>query len=100
MSLEGKVALVTGATGGIGVTVCKSLAKLGASIVCVDLNLEKCQQLADSLPTKSGGFSINIADEDAVKNGMAEVFAKFNGVDILVNIAGMTVAPQVNCFNF
>ena len=87
-SLAGKVALVTGATGGIGLSVCKSLAAQGVKIVVVDLNEEKCNALATELPTESAGFAINIADEKAVQEGMEKVFAKFEGVDILVNIAG------------
>jgi NADP-dependent 3-hydroxy acid dehydrogenase YdfG len=58
------------------------------SIVVVDLNLEKCQELAASLPTKSAGFSINIADDEAVSQGMKEVLEVFPGVDVLVNVAG------------
>ena len=88
--IDGKVALVTGATGGIGLCICKSLAKLGAHIVVVDLNQEKCEELAEALPTKSLGLSINIADDAAVKAGMETVEAEFpDGVDILVNVAGI-----------
>ena len=44
-ALSGKVALVTGATGGIGSCICRSLAALGANIVAVDLSAEKCHCL-------------------------------------------------------
>jgi NAD(P)-dependent dehydrogenase (short-subunit alcohol dehydrogenase family) len=94
-TLEGKVALVTGGTGGIGLCVCRSLAKLGASIAVVDLSLEKCQEVAASLPTKSAGFAINIADDAAVKVGIEELLGTFpDGVDILVNIAGASSSRQ------
>ena len=101
-ALSGKVALVTGATGGIGSCICRSLAALGANIVAVDLSAEKCQELADELPTKSAGFAINIADDAAVKAGMEDVVAVFpDGIDILVNVAGMVYVWVVaRCWEF
>ena len=91
VSLEGKVALVTGGTGSIGSEICKVLAARGLRIIVVDLNESKCEEFASSLPSKSVGISINVADDEAVDVGVDKGLEKLGakGVDILVNVAGI-----------
>ncbi|MFQ4141872.1 3-oxoacyl-[acyl-carrier-protein] reductase [Chlorogloeopsis sp. ULAP02] len=93
-TLQGKVAIVTGASRGIGRAIAQELANYGANVV---VNYASSSQAAEELVseiTKSGGSAIALqadvskADQvDALVNGVME---KFNRVDILVNNAGIT----------
>jgi 3-oxoacyl-[acyl-carrier protein] reductase len=93
-TLQGKVAIVTGASRGIGRAIARELAKFGASVV---VNYASSSQAADELVseiTQAGGSAIALAADvskeeqvDALINAAIE---KFNRVDILVNNAGIT----------
>ncbi|MFR9620976.1 MAG: gluconate 5-dehydrogenase [Rikenellaceae bacterium] len=91
-SLEGKVALVTGASYGIGYAIASSLAAAGAKIVFNDINeaavargLESYK--ADGIEVK--GYVCDVTDEDAVYKMVAQIEAEVGMVDILVNNAGI-----------
>lgn len=88
-SLKGKTAIVTGAAGLIGREHCRALAAAGANVVAVDLDLEKCRDLADSLPTESAGFSCDITNPESIKQLLDNTLALFGKVDILVNNAAI-----------
>ncbi len=93
-TLQGKVAIVTGASRGIGRAIARELAKFGASVV---VNYASSSQAADELVseiTQAGGSAIALAADvskeeqvDALINAAIE---KFNRLDILVNNAGIT----------
>lgn len=72
-SLVGKVALVTGGTGSIGLAVAKSLAAQGCRIAVVDLNEDKCKEVAAHLPSRSIGVAIDVSSESAVAAGVARI---------------------------
>ena len=90
-SITGKVALITGGCGAIGSATATALAALGLRIIIVDLDAEKCNEFAQSLPTSSVGVSINVADESSVIAGVDAALLELDapGVDILINIAGI-----------
>ena len=90
-SVAGKVALVTGGTGAIGGAVVKQLAALGCRVIIADLDQAKCTAAAAALPTTSTGIAINVADEKSVSDGVDSALHALGaeGVDILVNIAGI-----------
>ena len=87
--LEGKVALITGGTGSIGWAVAQSLADAGCSVALVDLNEERCAEMASKLPTRSIGVAFDVSNEASVNEGVARVAATLGGVDVLVNVAGI-----------
>jgi 3-oxoacyl-[acyl-carrier protein] reductase len=93
MSLSGRVALVTGASQGIGRTVALRLAKDGATVAAAARNQEKLNELVTEI-TAAGGtasaFTLDVADEEQVKTTVKAVIAQFGKVDILVNNAGIT----------
>ena len=91
-SLEGKVALVTGATYGIGFAIAKALADAGATICFNDLNQELVDKgLANYAAEgiQAHGYVCNVCDEEAVNALVAKIEAEVGVVDILVNNAGI-----------
>ncbi len=93
MSLSGRVALVTGASQGIGRTCALRLAKDGATVAAAARNQEKLNELVAEI-TATGGkataFALDVADEEQVKSTVKAAIAQFGKIDILVNNAGIT----------
>jgi 3-hydroxybutyrate dehydrogenase len=103
MSLENKVAVVTGAASGIGEQCARKLASLGAKVVIADLSLKNAQQVAASINGSGGkalGVEMNVADEDAVNRGIGEAAEKFGGIDVLVSNAGIQIVNPIEDFAF
>ena len=91
--VEGRVALVTGASQGIGRACAVELARAGAKVALCARNLEKLQQVAAEIAAGGGeaeAYKMDIASEDDIKTGVKAVLARFGKIDILVNNAGIT----------
>ncbi|WP_029066447.1 3-oxoacyl-[acyl-carrier-protein] reductase [Labrenzia sp. DG1229] len=89
-SLEGKNALVTGATGGIGEAIARVLHAQGASVSLSGTRAEKLEALAADLGERAFVTPANLADRDAVDALLPLAEEKMGSVDILVNNAGIT----------
>ncbi len=92
MSLSGRVALVTGASQGIGRTCALKLAASGASVAVAARNQEKLNELVQEITAaggKAAAFALDVADEDQVKSTVKAGIAQFGKIDILVNNAGI-----------
>ncbi|NIN67062.1 MAG: glucose 1-dehydrogenase [Anaerolineae bacterium] len=93
MSLEGKVAVVTGAAQGIGKAIALRLAKQGADVVVADLNVEKAKGVADQVATKMRRRAIaiktDVADGRSVQALVEQIIKEFGRIDILVNNAAI-----------
>jgi len=87
--LKGRIAVVTGALGLIGINHCKALTEAGASVVVCDLDETKCKEFAAKLAQKSIGIGVDIANKESVVNLKDEVIQTFGKVDILVNNAAL-----------
>ena len=87
MEIKGKVAIVTGSSGGIGLATAKLLAKEGAKVALVARNKEKLAAIVREIP-KSMFVVADITRPDEVKNMVSEVFKHFSRIDILINNAG------------
>ncbi|GAC84841.1 SDR family NAD(P)-dependent oxidoreductase [Gordonia paraffinivorans] len=85
--LTGKVALVTGATGGIGVEIVRRLAAEGASVVLTDIPGASLEELRDGLPDPDRHLAValDIASEDEWKSVVGVVAERFPSLDLLVN---------------
>jgi len=93
-NLAGKVAIVTGGNGGIGLGMARGMADAGAAVAVVGRNAEKSRTAVADL-TKRGAKAIAIAcdvtDAGAVRDMVAQTTKAFGRVDILVNNAGMSI---------
>lgn len=87
--LDGRVAIVTGASAGIGVAVAHRLAADGARVVLAARRTERLEQLAGELPTESLVQACDVADEGQVEALAAAAIDRFGQVDVLVNNAGL-----------
>src|SRR5467141_2377544 len=93
MKLEGRVALVTGASQGIGHASALALAREGASIAVAARNQQKLDELVAQIAAaggKASAFVVDVSDEEQVKSGIKSALAQFGKIDILVNNAGIT----------
>jgi len=91
-SLESKVAIVTGASRGIGLTILKRLAEEGANVVNADRDLSKMDEIKksiESLGVKVVGIPIDVTKRGDVDRMVKQVLEKLGKIDILVNNAGI-----------
>lgn len=93
MSLQGKVAIVTGAAQGIGRAIAETLAEAGADIVVVDLDPSRSKDTVaavEKLGRKALNVKVNVADSNDTKAMAEQVIKEWGKIDILVNNAGIT----------
>jgi NAD(P)-dependent dehydrogenase (short-subunit alcohol dehydrogenase family) len=86
--LEGKLAIVTGATGGIGFETASRLVERGATVLVCSRKLERAERSASLIGSGSLPELLDIADSKSVSRLVTKVSRKYKRLDILVNIAG------------
>ena len=90
---QGKVAVVTGASGGLGSAICRALAEHGARIVAIDVSRERAQDAVDQLA--AAGFegaipvAADVSSADSVSTAFRAIDEKAGRIDILINNAGI-----------
>ena len=89
-SLEGKTALITGASGGIGAEIARSLHAQGADVVLHGTRQAKLDELAAELGSRAHVVTANLSDKEAVEGLFAKASEFTGAVNILVNNAGIT----------
>ena len=88
--LEGKCALITGASGGIGGSIARALYAQGAKVALSGTRIDPLKALADDLGDRAFIIPCNLSDVDAVKALPQTASEEMGGIDILVNNAGIT----------
>lgn len=90
MSFEGKIALVTGASRGIGRATAETLAARGATVIGTATSEKGAADISAWLGDKGRGYLLNVADVASIESVLASIQAEFGDIDILVNNAGIT----------
>ncbi len=90
--LEGRVAIVTGAGGGLGEGICSALASSGAAVAAVDVARDKAERVAERVSRNGArcvAFEADVSDRSSVEEMAKRVTGEFGDVDILVNNAAI-----------
>lgn len=91
--VQGKIALITGASQGIGRACALVMAEAGATVALAARNRQKLDEVTAQIASAGGQaapFPLDVSDEDQIKATVKEIVAKFGHIDVLVNNAGVT----------
>jgi 3-hydroxybutyrate dehydrogenase len=104
MKLQNKIALITGAAGGIGRGIALRFVAEGAKVAIADLNADAANATAKAInenhPGKAMAVAMDVTEEAAVNAGVASVVAQWGGIDVLVANAGVQIVHRTEDFPF
>ena len=97
MKLEGKVALISGVSQGIGGAIARAFAAEGASVICTGARLESWEPIVQDIaqPDSVVGHPLDVTDEGQWADCVALAIEKFGGLDIVVNNAGILLLESI-----
>jgi hypothetical protein len=99
IDLSGRVALVTGASGGLGAQVARVLAKAGAGVALAGRRVEKLKSLRAEIEAEGGDahvVALDVTDHDSIRSAVAHTETEMGTIDILVNNSGVaTTQPLI-----
>ena len=97
-SFSGRVALVTGASGGLGAQFAKTLAAAGAGVVLASRRIEKLKELRARIEGEGGDahvVELDVTDHDSIKSAVAHAETEMGSIDILVNNSGVSTTQRI-----
>jgi 3-hydroxybutyrate dehydrogenase len=100
MTLNSKIAVVTGAAGGIGKAIAKRFIAEGANVAIADLKMDAAQATAAELGPNAIAIAMDVTNETSVNSGIAAVLKTWNRIDILVSNAGVQIVHKAEEFPF
>lgn len=98
IDLSGRVALVTGASGGLGAQFARTLARAGAAVVLAARRLERLKTLRAEIEAEGGDahvVALDVTDIDSIKSAVAHAETETGTIDILVNNSGVSVTGRL-----
>lgn len=101
--LTGKVALVTGAAGGIGRDIAETYARAGAAVGIADIDKQAAQKTVEAIEAAGGralAIVMDVTSESAVNDGVQQLIDTFGTIDILVSNAGIQLIDPINKMSF
>jgi len=100
IDLSGRVALVTGASGGLGAQFARVLAKAGAGVALAGRRVEKLKSLRAEIEAEGGDahvVALDVTDHDSIRSAVAHTETEMGTIDILVNNSGVaTTQPLID----
>lgn len=90
MSLEGKIALVTGASRGIGRAIAEILVERGATVIGTATSEGGADAISEYLGDHGKGFALNVTSPESIETALKKIKEQYGDIDILVNNAGIT----------
>ena len=98
-SIEGLVAIVTGAGSGMGAATAKLFADQGAKVAALDINETGVSQVVEEINAAckiAQGWALDLADGDAIARVFADIAEQFGGIDLLINNAGISIPAPID----
>ena len=98
LDLSGRVALVTGASGGLGAQFAKTLSRAGAAVVLASRRMDKLKELRAQIEAEGGDAHVvmlDVLDTASIKAGVAHAETEVGPIDILVNNSGVSTTQRI-----
>ena len=98
-SIDGLVAVVTGAGSGMGAATAKLFADQGAKVAALDINTAGVAAVVDEISTAgktAKAWTIDLSDGEAIRQVIEDIAAHFGGIDLLINNAGISIPAPID----
>ncbi len=98
IDLSGRVAFITGASGGLGAQFARTLASAGAAVVLTGRRVDKLKELRAIIDGEGGDahvFELDVTDHDSIKSAVAHAETEVGSIDILVNNSGVSTTQRL-----
>ena len=103
MQLQGNVAVITGASSGIGKTIAETFVREGGKVAICDINMEGAEKAVADLKAKGGdamAVDMDVTDEEAVNRGVDMVAERYGRIDTMVSNAGIQIVHPIEDFPY
>ena len=98
LDLSGRVALVTGASGGLGAQFAKTLSRAGAAVILASRRMDKLKDLRAFIEAEGGAahvVELDVTDHDSIKSAVAHAETEVGPIDILINNSGVSTTQRL-----